>query len=101
VPTTVHSLREAEHAGPTQPSRIIEGDLPMSQLIDVAPISQRFTEKNKITSMLPISGAHASHVWQLTYFTRVISVIVMVIDVFAEAQEQARAARKRYPFIEW
>jgi len=34
-------------------------------------------------------------------FARVISVIATVIDVFAEAQQQAVAAQKRYPFCEW
>jgi hypothetical protein len=32
---------------------------------------------------------------------RVISVVVTVIDVLYEAQEQAIAAQKRYPSIDW
>jgi hypothetical protein len=73
----------------------------MSQLMDLAPTTQRFTDKNKIVSMSPFSGAHVPHGWRLPDFTRVTSVIKTAIDVFAEAQEQARAAHKRYPFADW
>jgi hypothetical protein len=34
-------------------------------------------------------------------FARIASTIAMVIDVFADAQHQARAAHQRYPFAEW
>jgi hypothetical protein len=34
-------------------------------------------------------------------FARIISVIATVIDIFAEAQQQAIAAHKRYPFVDW
>jgi len=32
---------------------------------------------------------------------RVVAIIVAVVDVFAEAQDMARAAQKRYPFTDW
>jgi hypothetical protein len=34
-------------------------------------------------------------------FTRVISFVTMLIDVFADAQRDAAAAHKKYPFAEW
>ncbi|MEP7031361.1 MAG: hypothetical protein ABI830_10550 [Pseudolabrys sp.] len=33
-------------------------------------------------------------------FARFATTVATVFDVFAEAQEMARAAHKRYPFIE-
>ena len=73
----------------------------MFQLIDVAPISQRFTDKTKTMSVSPISGAHVPLVLRLPNIRRFISVVTLVFDVFTEPHEQARAARKRYPFAEW
>jgi len=50
-------------------------------------------------STLPL---HVPHVPQpFTGFGRVISVITTVIDVFVEAEQQASAAQKRYPFASW
>jgi hypothetical protein len=37
----------------------------------------------------------------LSGFARVISYFSIAIEVFAEAQQQASAAHKRYPFAEW
>ena len=50
-------------------------------------------------SMLPFRVLHASQVSVLPAVARAISVIGLVFDVFAEADEQARIAHKRYPFI--
>jgi hypothetical protein len=50
-------------------------------------------------STLPLRVPHVSQ--PFTGFARVISTIVTVIDVFAEAQQQASDAHKRYPFIDW
>jgi hypothetical protein len=40
-------------------------------------------------------------VWAIAGFARVIDTITLVLDVFAEAQQQASAAHERYPFAEW
>jgi hypothetical protein len=40
------------------------------------------------------------HVQPFNGFARVISVITTVFEVFAEAQQQATAAHRRYPFID-
>lgn len=37
----------------------------------------------------------------LAGFARVISFFTIAIEVFAEAQQQAAAAHKRFPFAEW
>ena len=42
----------------------------------------------------------AVHVPAFPSFARVAAAIGMVLDVFAEAQDMARAAQKRYPFAE-
>jgi hypothetical protein len=47
---------------------------------------------------LPI---RAPMVTSFTGFTRVISFFTTLIDVFAEAQRDASAAHKKYPFAEW
>jgi hypothetical protein len=47
---------------------------------------------------LPI---RAPMVPSLTGFARVILFVTMLIDVFADAQRDASAAHKRYPFAEW
>jgi hypothetical protein len=36
-----------------------------------------------------------------TGFSRAVAAMLVMIDVFAEAQEQARAAHKQYPFADW
>lgn len=33
--------------------------------------------------------------------TRVVSTVLTVIDVFAEAQKQVHEAQRRYPFTAW
>ena len=47
---------------------------------------------------LPI---HAPMLPSLSGFTRVILFVTMLIDVFADAQRDAAAAHKKYPFAEW
>ncbi|HEY6025175.1 MAG TPA: hypothetical protein VIV34_13470 [Pseudolabrys sp.] len=47
---------------------------------------------------LPI---RAPMVPSFTAFTRVISFVAMLIEVFAEAQRAAGDAHKKYPFAEW
>ena len=37
----------------------------------------------------------------LAGLARVISFFAIAIEVFAEAQQQAAAAHKRFPFAEW
>jgi hypothetical protein len=37
----------------------------------------------------------------LSGFGRLVSALVMALDVIADAQQQARAAHKRYPFADW
>ena len=37
----------------------------------------------------------------LSGFTRVITFVTMLVDVFADAQRAASAAHKKYPFAEW
>jgi hypothetical protein len=37
----------------------------------------------------------------LSGFTRVISFLTMLVDVFADAQCAAAAAHRKYPFAEW
>jgi hypothetical protein len=49
---------------------------------------------------LPIRAPHISFAWPLAGFARVRTVVSAVIDVFAEAQSQARAVQDRYPFVE-
>lgn len=36
-----------------------------------------------------------------TGFTRVISFVTTLVDVFADAQRAAADAHKKYPFAEW
>lgn len=47
---------------------------------------------------LPI---RAPTVPSLSGITRVISFVTMLVDVFADAQRDASAAHKKYPFAEW
>jgi hypothetical protein len=48
-------------------------------------------------STLPIRASHIPEVWPLPSLSRVTSFLSSVLDVFAEAQEMASAAHKRYP----
>ena len=52
-------------------------------------------------SMLSIRAPHVRLNWPHIGFARVLWFLVTFIDVFAEAQEMARAAHKRYPFADW
>ena len=52
-------------------------------------------------STLPIRAPHLSLAWPKSGFARVISFVTAAVDVFAQAQVQARAAHDRYPFAEW
>lgn len=49
---------------------------------------------------LPIRTLPVSQISLRPTFTRVVSVITTVLDVFAEAEDIARVAHKRYPFAE-
>jgi hypothetical protein len=51
-------------------------------------------------STLPLRASDVQPV-SLPGIARLVSAVVMVIDVFAEAQAQARAAHQKYPFAEW
>jgi hypothetical protein len=51
-------------------------------------------------STLPIRASHLPEAWPLPRFASIVSFMGAVIDVFAEADELARAAHKRYPFAE-
>ena len=44
---------------------------------------------------------HALHPPAFPVFARVAAFVKLMIEVFAEAQSQARAAHARYPFAEW
>ena len=50
-------------------------------------------------STLSLRAPHVPHVWH--GFARVGAAIMTVLDVFAEAQLQASAAHKKYPFADW
>lgn len=52
-------------------------------------------------STLQIPAQPAPQVFSLSGFGRVLSVLATALDVIVEAQEQARAAHKRYPFADW
>jgi hypothetical protein len=49
---------------------------------------------------MPTLLIRASHAWRFPDFMRIGSTIAMLFDVFAEAQQQARTAHARYPFVE-
>lgn len=51
-------------------------------------------------STLSIRSLHLPHVAFRPALSRFYSGVVTVLDVFTEAQEMARAAHKRYPFVE-
>jgi hypothetical protein len=54
-------------------------------------------------STLAIRAPHAPKaLLQLSgFFGRIGTVVLAVIDVFAEAQRQAHDAQQRYPFTAW
>ena len=51
-------------------------------------------------SILGFQATHVPEAWALPRFTRVVAFFDAVIEVYSEAQTMARAAHKRYPFIE-
>jgi hypothetical protein len=51
-------------------------------------------------SKLPIQTLSIPQVSPLTVFARFLSFLMTVLNVFAESQEMARAAHKRYPFVD-
>ena len=52
-------------------------------------------------STLPIRASQLSSGWPHAGFGRFFAAVSAVIEVFAEAQENARAAHARYPFAGW
>jgi hypothetical protein len=51
---------------------------------------------------LVVRALHAPKLWlPLRGVARVGSVILTLLEVFAEAQRQAYEAKQRYPFIGW
>lgn len=50
-------------------------------------------------STLPLRAPHVPS--PLPAFARAFSFVLTVIAVFNEAQSQARAAHKKYPFADW
>ena len=53
-------------------------------------------------STLTIHAPHAPKIWTpLRGFAKVIAAIVMVAEVYAEAQQQSYEAKQRYPFTAW
>jgi hypothetical protein len=44
---------------------------------------------------------HAPHVPAIPGLVRFVAAIAMMLDVFVEAQDVARAAHKRLPFVDW
>jgi hypothetical protein len=51
-------------------------------------------------STLPIR-APLTATWSFPSFGRFIAVATSLLDVFVEAQNQARAAHNRFPFAAW
>ena len=47
---------------------------------------------------LPIRALHLPQAWSLPSLTRVAAALLTVLDIYAEAQSEMRAAHKRYPF---
>jgi len=50
---------------------------------------------------LPMRAPHSLQIRPLAGLGHVVSVIVAAIEVFSEAQRQARAAHARLPFADW
>ena len=44
---------------------------------------------------------HTPHVTAFPGVARLVAALAMVLDVFAEAQDAARAAHQRLPFADW
>ena len=49
-------------------------------------------------STLPL---RVSHVPAFPGLARLVATLVMLMDAFVEAQDVARAAHKRLPFVDW
>jgi hypothetical protein len=53
-------------------------------------------------STLTVRAPSAQKLWSpLRAFARAGSVLLVVLDVFGEAQHQAFEAKQRYPFMTW
>ena len=53
-------------------------------------------------STLAVRAPSAPKFWSpLRGVTRIGSALLMVLDVFGEAQRQAFEAKQRYPFVSW
>ena len=52
-------------------------------------------------SILGFQATHVPEAWALPRFKRVAAFFDAVVEVFSDAQAMARAAQKRYPFIEF
>jgi hypothetical protein len=50
---------------------------------------------------LPIHAPHVLYGWWLSSFARTLSFIDAVVDVLADADRQASAARAHYPVADW
>ena len=46
-----------------------------------------------------IRATHVPEAWVFPKLTRLVSFLNAALDVFAEAQQMARAAQRRYPFV--
>jgi hypothetical protein len=51
-------------------------------------------------STLPIRAPY-SPTWSFPVFGRIFAAVATLLDVFVEAQDQARAAHKRFPHANW
>ena len=53
-------------------------------------------------SILAVRAPSAPKFWSpLRAVTRAGSALLMVLDIFGEAQHQAYEAKQRYPFVSW
>ena len=52
-------------------------------------------------STLPLQARPMAQVWPTASFGRLVSAVLTLLDVFTEAQQQARAAHRRFPFADW
>jgi hypothetical protein len=53
-------------------------------------------------STLAVRAPSVPKFWSpLRAVTRIASALLMVLDVFGEAQHQAFEAKQRYPFVSW
>jgi hypothetical protein len=52
-------------------------------------------------STLPIRAPQLAPSWSFPSFGRFIAILTIVLEVFAEAQQQAAEAQRRYSFMDW